>query len=156
MNNRLLIINGPGLSDLSNFNEFGHDDLTLEKVQKKCLETCESLGITLEFCQTDDEIELSNYLIKAGKEFDALIINPVGYSHASSLDFDIYTSNIETITLQNKPVIEVHIANIFQKGMNITTPIKVSEGSVGFVSGFGIHSYDLAIRAVNKKLRKTL
>ena len=154
MNNRLLIINGPGLSDLSNFNEFGHDDLTLEKVQKKCLETCESLGITLEFCQTDDEIELSNYLIKACKEFDALIINPVGYSHASSLDFDIYTSNIETITLQNKPVIEVHIANIFQKGMNITTPIKVSEGSVGFVSGFGIHSYDLAIRAVNKKLRK--
>jgi 3-dehydroquinate dehydratase-2 len=155
MNNRLLIINGPGLSDLSNFNEFGYDDLTLEKVQQKCLETCESLGLTLEFCQTDDEIELTNYLTKACKEFDALIVNPVGYSHASSLDFDIYTSNIETITLQNKPVIEVHIANIFQKGMNITTPIKVSKGSVGFVSGFGIHSYDLAIRAVNKKLRKT-
>jgi 3-dehydroquinate dehydratase len=154
MNNRLLIINGPGLSDLSNFNEFGYDDLTLEKVQKKCLETCESLGITLEFCQTDDEIELTNYLTKACKEFDALIVNPVGYSHASSLDFDIYTSSIETITLQNKPVIEVHIANIFQKGINFTTPIKVSEGSVGFVSGFGIHSYDLAIRAVNKKLRK--
>jgi 3-dehydroquinate dehydratase-2 len=154
MNNRLLIINGPGLSDLSNFNEFGYDDLTLEKVQKKCLETCESLGITLEFCQTDDEIELTNYLTKACKEFDALIVNPVGYSHTSSLDFDIYTSSIETITLQNKPVIEVHIANIFQKGINITTPIKVSEGSVGFVSGFGIHSYDLAIRAVNKKLRK--
>jgi 3-dehydroquinate dehydratase-2 len=154
MNNRLLIINGPGLSDLSNFNEFGYDDLTLEKVQKKCLETCESLGITLEFCQTDDEIELTNYLTKACKEFDALIVNPVGYSHTSSLDFDIYTSSIETITLQNKPVIEVHIANIFQKGINITTPIKVSEGNVGFVSGFGIHSYDLAIRAVNKKLRK--
>jgi len=154
MNNRLLIINGPGLSDLSNFNEFGHDDLTLEKIQKKCLETCKSLGLSLEFYQTDDESELSNYLIKACKEFDALIINPVGYSHASSLDFDIYTSNIETITLQNKPVIEVHIANIFQKGMNITSPIKVSEGNVGFVSGFGIHSYDLAIRAVNKKLRK--
>jgi len=154
MNNRLLIINGPGLSDLSNFNEFGYDDLTLEKVQKKCLETCESLGITLEFCQTDDEIELTNYLTKACKEFDALIVNPVGYSHASSLDFDIYTSSIETITLQNKPVIEVHIANIFQKGINITTLIKVSEGNVGFVSGFGIHSYDLAIRAVNKKLRK--
>jgi 3-dehydroquinate dehydratase-2 len=155
MNNRLLIINGPGLSDLSNFNEFGHDDLTLEKVQKKCLETCKSLGLSLEFYQTDDEIELSNYLIKACKEFDALIINPVGYSHAPSLDFDIYTSNIETITLQNKPVIEVHITNIFQKEINITTPIKISEGSVGFVSGFGIHSYDLAIRAVNKKLRKT-
>ena len=154
MNNRLLIINGPGLSDLSNFNEFGYDDLTLEKVQQKCLETCESLGLTLEFCQTDDEIELTNYLTRACKEFDALIVNPVGYSYASSLDFDIFTSNIETIIIQNKPVIEVHIANIFQKGIDITRPIKVSEGSVGFVSGLGIHSYDLAIRAVHKKLRK--
>lgn len=153
MNNRLLIINGPGLSDLSNFSEYGHDDLTLEKVQQKCLETCESLGLSLVFCQTDDEVELTNYLTSACKEFDALIINPIGYSHASLLDSDIYTSNIETITLQNKPVIEVHIANIFQKGIDITKPIKVSEGSVGFVSGFGIHSYDLAIRAVSKKLR---
>jgi len=154
MNNRLLIINGPGLSDLSRFNEFGHDDLTLEKVQKKCSETCESLGLSLEFCQSDDEVELTNYLTRACEEFDALIINPESYSHASSLDFDIYTSNIETVTLQNKPVIEVHIANIFQKGVDVTKPIKVSEGNVGFVSGFGIHSYELAIRAVHRKLRK--
>ena len=154
MNNRLLIINGPGLSDLSRFNEFGHDDLTLEKVQKKCLETCESLGLSLEFCQSDDEAELTNYLTRACKEFDALIINPVSYANASSLDFDIYTSNIETVTLQNKPVIEVHIANIFQKRVDVTEPIKVSEGNVGFVSGFGIHSYELAIRAVHRKLRE--
>ena len=120
MNNRLLIINGPGLSDLSNFSEYGHDDLTLEKVQQKCLETCESLGLSLVFCQTDDEVELTNYLTSACKEFDALIINPIGYSHASLIDSDVYTSNIETITLQNKPVIEVHIANIFQKGIDIT------------------------------------
>jgi len=154
MNNRLLIINGPGLSDLSNFNEFGYDDLTIEKVQKKCSETCDSLGLSLEFYQSDDDVDLTNYLTRACKDFDALIINPVGYSHASSLDFDIYTSNIEIITLQNKPVIEVHIDNIFKKKVDITKPIKVSEGSIGLVSGFGIHSYDLAIRAVHKKLRK--
>jgi len=154
MNNRLLIINGPGLSDLSRFNEFGHDDLTIEKVQKKCSETCESLGLSLEFCQSDDDAELTNYLARACKEFDALIINPVSYANASSLDFDIYTSNIETVTLQNKPVIEVHIANIFQKRVDVTKPIKVSEGNVGFVSGFGIHSYELAIRAAHRKLRE--
>jgi 3-dehydroquinate dehydratase-2 len=153
-NNKLLIINGPGLSDLSNLNEMGYGHLTLDMVRKKCAETCEIFGIKMDFRQTDDETELSRFLIEGIEDFDALIINPVGYSHALSIDFDIYTSSIETITLQNKPVIEVHIANIFQKGINITTPIKVSEGNVGFVSGFGIHSYDLAIRAVNKKLRK--
>ena len=152
MKKKLLIINGPGLSDLSNFNEFGHDNLTLEKVQKKCLETCDSLGISVDFCQTDDQAELSNYLLKASKEFDALIINPAAYSNAASLDPDLYASNIEAMVNQKKPVIEVHIANIFQKGVNINSPIKASEGNVGFVSGFGIHSYDLAIRAVNKQL----
>jgi 3-dehydroquinate dehydratase len=58
------------------------------------------------------------------------------------------------ITQQNKPVIEVHISNIFQQGGENTKPIQVPEGEVGFVSGLGIHSYDLAIRAVNKKLSK--
>jgi len=84
MNNRLLIINGPGLSDLSNFNEFGHDDLTLEKVQKKCLETCKSLGLSLEFCQTDDEIELTNYLIV--RIALSLIQNPSNYRSLNLLE----------------------------------------------------------------------
>ena len=153
MKKKLLILNGPGLSDLSVYDEF-YGNISLETIEKKSKEVCKELNLELDFRQTDDEDELFGFLLKDSEKFDAVIINPVGYSHASSLDFDIYTSSIETITLQNKPVIEVHIANIFQKGINITTPIKVSEGSVGFVSGFGIHSYDLAIRAVNKKLRK--
>ena len=72
----------------------------------------------------------------------------------SSVDFTIYSSAIKTITRQNKPVIEVHISNIFQQGVENTKPIHVPKCEVGFVSGLGIHSYDLAIRAVNKKLSK--
>ena len=70
------------------------------------------------------------------------------------MDFTIYSSAIKTITRQNKPVIEVHISNIFQQGIESTKPIHVPKCEVGFVSGLGIHSYDLAIRAVNKKLSK--
>jgi len=33
-------MNGPGLSDLSNFNEMGYGHLTLDIVRKKCAETC--------------------------------------------------------------------------------------------------------------------
>jgi 3-dehydroquinate dehydratase len=57
-NNKLLIINGPGLSDLSNCNEIGYDDLTLDIVQQKCSETCESFGLEMDFRQNDDEAEL--------------------------------------------------------------------------------------------------
>ena len=153
-NNKLLIMNGPGLSDLSNFNEMGYGHLTLDIVRKKCSETCKIFGLKMDFRQTDDEAELSRFLIEGIEDFDALIINPVGYSHASSVDFTIYSSAIKTITRQNKPVIEVHISNIFQQGVENSKPIHVPKCEVGFVSGLGIHSYDLAIRAVNKKLRK--
>ena len=153
-NNKLLIMNGPGLSDLSNLNEMGYDHLTLDMVRKKCAETCKIIGLKMDFRQTDDETELSRFLIEGIEDFDALIINPVGHAHASSVDFTIYSSAIKTITRQNKPVIEVHISNIFQQGVENTKPINVPKCEVGFVSGLGIHSYDLAIRAVNKKLRK--
>ena len=147
-------MNGPGLSDLSNFNEMGYGHLTLDTVRKKCAETCKIFGLKMDFRQTDDEAELSRFLIEGIEDFDALIINPVGHSHEPSVDFTIYSSAIKTITRQNKPVIEVHISNIFQQGVENTKPIHVPKCEVGFVSGLGIHSYDLAIRAVNKKLRK--
>ena len=153
-NNKLLIINGPGLSDLSNYNEMGYGHLTLDIVRKKCAETCKIFGLKMDFRQTDDEAELSRLLKDGIKDFDALIINPAGYSHAPSVDYTIYSSAIKTITRQNKPVIEVHISNIFQQGLENTKPIQVPKCEMGFVSGLGIHSYDLAIRAVNKKLRK--
>ena len=147
-------MNGPGLSELSNFNEMGYGHLTLDTVRKKCAETCKIFGLKMDFRQTDDEAELSRFLIEGIEDFDALIINPVGHSHVSSVDFTIYSSAIKTITRQNKPVIEVHISNIFQQGVENTKPIHVPKCEVGFVSGLGIHSYDLAIRAVNKKLSK--
>jgi len=147
-------MNGPGLSDLSNFNEMGYGHLTLDTVRKKCAETCKIFGLKMDFRQTDDEAELSRFLIEGIEDFDALIINPVGHSRVSSVDFTIYSSVIKTITRQNKPVIEVHISNIFQQGVENTKPIHVPKCEMGFVSGLGIHSYDLAIRAVNKKLNK--
>ena len=147
-------MNGPVLSDLSNFNEMGYGQLTLDTVRKKCAETCKILGLKMDFRQTDDETEISRFLIEGIEDFDALIINPVGQSHAPSIDFSIYSSAIKMITQQNKPVIEVQISNIFQQSVENTRPIRVPEGEMGFVSGLGIHSYDLAIRAVNKKLSK--
>ena len=153
-NKQVLIMNGPGLSDLSNYNEMGYGHLTLDIVRKKCAETCKIFGLKMDFRQTDDEAELSRFLKEGIEDFDALIINPAGYSHALSVDYTIYSSAIKTITRQNKPVIEVHISNIFQQGVENTKPIQAPKCEVGFVSGLGIHSYDLAIKAVNKKLRK--
>ena len=150
MNNRLLIINGPGLSDLSNYNETGYDDLTLDAVQQKCSETCEGLGLEMDFRQNDNESELLSVLIEDIDNFDALIINPAGHSQASSIGLDMYSTVINKITNQGKPVVEVRIENIFKQGNN--KPLQGPESEVGFVGGLGMHSYVLAIKAINKKI----
>jgi len=150
MNNRLLIINGPGLSDLSNYNETGYDDLTLDAVQQKCSETCEGLGLEMDFRQNDNESELLSVLIEDIDNFDALIINPAGHSLSSSIDLDMYSTVINKITNQGKPVVEVRIENIFKQGNN--KPLQGPESEVGFVGGLGMHSYVLAIKAINKKI----
>ena len=42
-NGKLLIINGPGLSDLSDHNEVANDDLSLSVIEQKCIETSGNL-----------------------------------------------------------------------------------------------------------------
>ncbi len=150
-NNRLLIINGPGLSDLSNYNETAHDGLTLAAVQKKCAQACESYGLEMDFRQNDDEAELLSGLIEDINNFDAFIINPAGRSQTSSVDLEIYSSVINEIGSQDKPVVEVRIENIFKEGNN--KPLHGPEGRLGFVGGFGMYSYVLAIQSIDKKLR---
>ena len=58
-NGKLLIINGPGLSDLSNHNETANDDLSLAVIEQKCIETSREMGLEVDFRQNDDESELS-------------------------------------------------------------------------------------------------
>ena len=69
-------------------------------------------------------------------------------------EFARYRLAIKTLTLQKKPVTEVHIANIFKQGSDITKPLQVPEGEMGFVSGLGVYSYVIAINAISKKLNQ--
>ena len=149
-NGKLLIINGPGLSNLSELNEKVHDGLSLADIEQKCIKTCEGFGLEVDFRQNDDQSELLSALINDINNFDAFIINPSGYSKSSSIDDEAFSKAINKITNQSKLVIEVRIENIFKQGSS--KPLQGSESGVGFVSGLGIYSYELAINSINKTL----
>tara|TARA_B100001996_G_scaffold129793_1_gene98645 strand:- start:1871 stop:2332 length:462 start_codon:yes stop_codon:yes gene_type:complete len=149
-NGKLLIINGPGLSDLSELNEKVHDGLSLADVKQKCIKTCQGFGLEIDFRQNDDESELLSVLINDINNFDAFIINPAGHSKSSSIDYEAFSIAINKITNQSKPVIEVRIENIFKQGTS--KPLQGAESGVGFVSGLGKHGYVLAINSIHKAL----
>ena len=69
-NGKLLIINGPGLSDLSDHNEVANDDLSLSVIEQKCIETSGKFGLEVDFRQNDDESELLRALINDINNFD--------------------------------------------------------------------------------------
>lgn len=140
---KLLILNGPGLGDLS-----------LKEIQKECSALCEKINVQLEFRQTDDEIEMFNFIAKDSEAYDALIINPVEYSRATSFEFEKYQSAIEMIAHLGKPIIEVHITNIFLPGSEKIRPAQVPEAQTGFICGMGIQGYLLAINSVQQRLVK--
>ena len=148
MGNSLLVLNGPGLADLSADGNC-NGDLTLEKIRVQCSALCKQLGVGLDFRQTDDQEEMIRWITKESENFGALIINPVGYARAGAVDFDKYRSALEML---KKRIVEVHITNIFREGSELIRPLQGPEGETGFISGLGIQGYLLAIRTLAKQL----
>ncbi len=151
---KLLILNGPGLANLDTYDGNSYGNLTLGGVRDRCSDKCEKLGVELDFRQTDDEDEMFRFIVKDSEEFDALIINPIGYSRAASVEFEMYRSAIRMIAHMKKPVVEVHITNIFRPGAEITKPLQGPDGEMGFICGLGVYSYLLAITSVERRMNQ--
>lgn len=148
-NKTLLILNGPGLADLG----IGGDKVTLGQIEDACSALCDELDINLDFRQTDDEDEMFRWITEDNENVSGLIINPLGYANGHAVDFDMCRSAIKTFAVLNKPLVEVHLTNIFRQGDVQTKPLQGPEGKIGFVCGLGIHSYLLGIKAVAERLQ---
>jgi 3-dehydroquinate dehydratase II len=72
------------------------------------------------------------------ESFDGIILNAGGYTHTSVAIRDCIAA-IET------PVVEVHISNIAGRE-SFRHESKISPVCVGCVFGFGLKSYELAVR----------
>jgi 3-dehydroquinate dehydratase-2 len=148
----ILIINGPGLDDLSDYDGNSYGGLTLSMIRDAANALCEELGIRLDFRQTEDQDKMFQWIARESEQFDGVIINPVGYSRSATVSIGIYRSAIQVIARLKKPVIEVHINNIYRQSAEITQPLHEPEGDMGFICGFGLNSYLAAIRAIKLRL----
>jgi 3-dehydroquinate dehydratase-2 len=95
-------------------------------------------GIEFSFFQSNVEGELINEIQRVGFSYDAVIINPGGYTHTSVAIGDA----IAAVTAK---VIEVHISNIFGRE-DFRKLSHVSGKAVGIISGLGLKGYELAVR----------
>ena len=132
---QIAIINGPNLNLLGKRETdiYGNENFEnfLEKLKAKFP------AVDFHYYQTNVEGELINEIQRVGYSFDAIILNPGGYTHTSVALGD-------AIAAIKTPVIEVHISNIFGRE-DFRKFSHVSGKSVGVISGLGLKGYELAV-----------
>ena len=133
---KIAIINGPNLNLLGKRETdiYGNRSFDIYFT-----ELCEKFPqANFHYFQSNIEGELITEIQRVGFSFDAIILNPGGYTHTSIAIGDA----IAAITT---PVIEVHISNIFGRE-EFRKLSHVSAKSVGVISGLGLKGYELAIK----------
>tara|TARA_A100001011_G_scaffold267222_1_gene276267 strand:+ start:236 stop:673 length:438 start_codon:yes stop_codon:yes gene_type:complete len=141
---KIFIINGPNLNLLGEREPDIYGNTTLEDLENdlKQIVIENDLNIDLIFMQSNSEGEIVDQVQKAGKEAEGLIINAGGLSHSS-------VSILDGLLSIKIPKIEVHISNLFSRE-EFRQHSYLSKGVDGFICGFGINGYALAIQGLLK------
>jgi 3-dehydroquinate dehydratase-2 len=137
---RVLVLNGPNLGRLGVrepeiYGSATHDDLVAA-----CQETGASLGLEVEVRQSEDEAELVRWLHEAADSGTAVILNAAALTHYS------YALRDACAQLRS-PLVEVHLTNPAAREEFRHTSV-VAAVATGTISGFGLDSYRLALKAV--------
>ena len=141
---RVLVLNGPNLNLLGKRQPEIYGRLTLEQIGKKIRTLAKELGVGVEIWQSNSEGELVGWIQEAPKEFGAIVINPAAYTHSSVAIRD-------AITAAGIPTIEIHISNIYKRE-EFRKHSYIAAASVGQITGFGVQSYLLGLRAAVEQL----
>ena len=105
-----------------------------------CREAAAELGLEVEVRQTDDEAELVGWLHEAADAGTPVVLNPAAFTHYS------YALRDACAALTG-PLVEVHLTNPAAREEFRHTSV-VAGVATGTITGFGLDSYRLALRAV--------
>ena len=140
---RVLVLNGPNLGRLGVREPEVYGTATHEDLAASCRTVGESLGLDVEVRQTDDEAELVRWLHEAVDTRAHVVLNPAAFTHYSYALRDACAP----VTDAGLALVEVHLSNPAARETFRHTSV-VAGVATGTVAGFGVTSYDLALRAV--------
>ncbi len=137
---KILVINGVNMNMLGMREPDKYGSMTLNDLEKELYAMSFELGIELETFQSNFEGEIVEKIHSAKDTADAIVINAGAYTHTSVAIRD-------AISAVNLPTAEVHMTNIYKREEfrhhSFLAPV-----CIGQISGFGINSYKLGLKAV--------
>lgn len=141
----VFVLNGPNLNMLGLRQPKVYGRATLADVEKLCRERAEALGLAVDFRQTNHEGELVGWIQEARRAAAGIVINAGAYTHTS-------VAVLDALLTAEKPVIEVHISNVFRRE-SFRHHSYISPAATGVIVGLGPLGYALALEALAGQLR---
>ncbi len=137
----ILVLNGPNLARLGVREPEIYGSSSYADLVQHCQAWAGEFGHQALVRQTDSEQELVGWLHEAADKKLPVVLNAAAFTH--------YSYSIRDAISQIKsPVIEVHISNPAARE-EFRHKSVIAAVCVGTISGFGLHSYYLALRAID-------
>lgn len=136
----VLVLNGPNLGRLGTREPDIYGSTSYADLERACVDTGAELGLTVEVRQTDYEGELLGWLHEAADRAIPVVLNPAAFTHYSYAVRD-------ACAMLRAALIEVHISNPAARE-EFRHHSVVSPVASGTITGLGLDSYRLALRAV--------
>ena len=136
------MIHGPNLNLLGEREPDVYGTQTLAQIDARIARLAGELKAEVRSVQHNSEGAIIDELHAARGAYDAVILNPGAFTHYAYAIAD-------AIAAIGIPVIEVHLSNIFAREsfrrVSVVAPV-----CAGTISGFGVDSYLLALRAATR------
>jgi len=137
---KIIIINGPNLNLLGKREPEIYGSNTFEDYFRQLQSQFKNIELT--YFQSNIEGELIDKIHETGFSYDGIILNAAAYTH-TSVGIGDAVKGVET------PVVEVHISNVYERESFRHTSY-IAPNVKGIIAGFGMQSYELAIRSYIK------
>ena len=133
----VLVVNGPNLNMLGQREPEIYGSTTLEQVEARMRHHAETIGLTLDFFQSNSEGAILDCIQQRGPGSQGMVINPGALAHTS-------VPLRDALSALRVPIVEVHISNVYAR-----EPFRhhsyVSSVATGQIVGLGTHGYLLAL-----------
>lgn len=137
---KILVINGVNMNMLGLRETEKYGTMTLKDLEKDLYAFSFEIGIDIETFQSNFEGEIVEKIHNSKDNFDGIVINAGAYTHTSIAIRD-------AISAINVPAVEVHMTNIYKRE-EFRHHSYLAPVCIGQISGFGINSYKLGLKAV--------
>jgi len=145
---KILVLHGPNLNLLGTREPAIYGKLSLDEINSAISALALELGIEATIFQSNAEGALIDQIHSAIGSCDGILINPAAYTHTS-------VALRDALSATGLPTVEVHLSNIHSReefrANSFIAPI-----AVGQLSGFGLDSYLLGLRAIFNHIKKGL